>query len=253
MFQRLHSQLTALEGDEDKTSVISEEDEDLSTLPHNQDAEDAIPPLFLHLTCTIRIGGHVYSTISLKNLPTCLGKSPFSLSCNSLDNLLFCLSSLVCIYFAPWHTLCLIYSARDRLMLEKIHSYWLMELAWRGLFAKLDWTGNILIFINLCHNRWGSTYFNLPRVGLGCSQDYSGCPLHDSATCTGLSQAGGGDQGLSSRPQPLPTYHKHLFHHLPSAEAWQIYLRVNLRFTLWHWWIVSLISAGVRDRRPPRK
>ncbi|MPC08798.1 Protein SZT2 [Portunus trituberculatus] len=86
VFQRLHSQLTALDGDEDKTSVITEQDEDLSTLPDNQDPIDShIPPLFLHLTCTIRIGGHVHATISLKNLPTCLDEVAHSLSCSDVN------------------------------------------------------------------------------------------------------------------------------------------------------------------------
>ncbi|XP_063888022.1 KICSTOR complex protein SZT2-like isoform X5 [Scylla paramamosain] len=86
VFQRLHSQLTALEGDEDKTSVITEQDEDLSTLPDNQDPVDShIPPLFLHLTCTIRVGGHVHATISLKNLPTCLDEVAHSLSCSDVN------------------------------------------------------------------------------------------------------------------------------------------------------------------------
>ncbi|KAK8725752.1 hypothetical protein OTU49_010460, partial [Cherax quadricarinatus] len=73
VYHRLHSQLTAFEGDEDKTSVISERDEDLSTLPDNMDLADGpIPPLFLHFTCTVRVAGHVQSTISVKTLPTCL-------------------------------------------------------------------------------------------------------------------------------------------------------------------------------------
>ena len=103
VFQRLHSQLTALEGDEDKTSVITEHDEDLSTLPDNQDAADStVPPLFLHLTCTIRIGGHVHATISLKNLPTCLGKSP---SLPRAMHLLLCVLSNRCnaLFFQHLH------------------------------------------------------------------------------------------------------------------------------------------------------
>ncbi|XP_050730013.1 KICSTOR complex protein SZT2-like isoform X17 [Eriocheir sinensis] len=79
VFQRLHSQLTVPELDEDKTSVISEQDEDMSSLP------DTVPPLFLHLTCTIRIGGHVHATISLKNLPTCLDEVVHTLTYPELD------------------------------------------------------------------------------------------------------------------------------------------------------------------------
>lgn len=76
VYRRLHSQLTAFEGDEDKTSVISERDEDLSTVPDHMDLGDGpIPPLFLHLTCTVYLAGHVQSTISVKCLPTCLGDS----------------------------------------------------------------------------------------------------------------------------------------------------------------------------------
>lgn len=32
----------------------------------------SFPPLFLHLTCTIRSNGHVIGTTSISSLPTCL-------------------------------------------------------------------------------------------------------------------------------------------------------------------------------------
>ncbi|KAK8719568.1 hypothetical protein OTU49_013948, partial [Cherax quadricarinatus] len=86
VYHRLHSQLTAFEGDEDKTSVISERDEDLSTLPDNMDLADGpIPPLFLHFTCTVRVAGHVQSTISVKTLPTCLDEIVDSLRGSEVD------------------------------------------------------------------------------------------------------------------------------------------------------------------------
>ncbi|CAL4059120.1 unnamed protein product, partial [Meganyctiphanes norvegica] len=73
MYGRLNSQLSAL--DEDKTSVISERDEDLSTVP--DDSFDPMDvhnhPLFLHLTCTVRLNGISQNNIPLKHLPTCLG------------------------------------------------------------------------------------------------------------------------------------------------------------------------------------
>ncbi|XP_069157334.1 KICSTOR complex protein SZT2 isoform X2 [Procambarus clarkii] len=86
VYHRLHSQLTAFEGDEDKTSVISERDEDLSTLPDNMDLADGpIPPLFLHFTCTVRLAGHVQSTLSMKTVPTCLNEIVDSLRGNDVD------------------------------------------------------------------------------------------------------------------------------------------------------------------------
>ncbi|XP_042227057.1 KICSTOR complex protein SZT2-like isoform X3 [Homarus americanus] len=86
VFQRLHSQLTAFDGDEDKTSVISERDEDLSTLPDNLDLADGpIPPLFLHFTCTVRLAGHVQSIIPMKTVPTCLDEIVESLRSSEVD------------------------------------------------------------------------------------------------------------------------------------------------------------------------
>ncbi|XP_047479590.1 KICSTOR complex protein SZT2-like isoform X5 [Penaeus chinensis] len=86
VYRRLHSQLTAFEGDEDKTSVISERDEDLSTVPDHMDLGDGpIPPLFLHLTCTVYLAGHVQSTISVKCLPTCLDEVVRCLGSSEVD------------------------------------------------------------------------------------------------------------------------------------------------------------------------
>ncbi|XP_076055800.1 KICSTOR complex protein SZT2-like isoform X3 [Oratosquilla oratoria] len=75
VYRRCNSQQTAAFGDDDKTSIISKGDEDLSTVSDNIEiAEGPSPPLFLHFTCTVRSKGSVQRSVTVKTVPTCLGE-----------------------------------------------------------------------------------------------------------------------------------------------------------------------------------
>ena len=56
-------------------SVSDDDDSALSDLRRPPPSAHGIPPLFIHLICSVRTRGRVLRSMAVSNLPTCLGES----------------------------------------------------------------------------------------------------------------------------------------------------------------------------------